>query len=119
VNSRRILEQEQRERLRHAFEDFEQVPFPAGSDDQTVDELRTELAEYDSWAAGLVSSLIGGAPPSQPVSFDAELEARLLAVVREGDAQSVADARRYLDYLGRWRELVELANKLEAEQRRS
>jgi hypothetical protein len=117
VSARRVLEKEQRELLRRAFEEFADVPFPAASGDDRVNELRADLAEYDSWVAGLISTLIGGSVPSQPVKFDADLEARLVALAEGEDARAAADAARYLDYLRGWRELVDLTQSLQAQNR--
>jgi hypothetical protein len=54
----------QREELRRAFEAFTRTPFPpAESDDDEIDELRADLAEYDGHIAGIISTLVGRGKP--------------------------------------------------------
>jgi hypothetical protein len=113
----RILERDDRESLRRAFEDFEKLPFPKGSSSDAADELKAELAQYDGWATGLISSLVGGSEPSQELAFDADLQRRLIELSHSDVPRAASDAARYLDYLGRLRELVELALSLEDKSR--
>jgi hypothetical protein len=109
-----VADDEQRARLRRAFDGFKNIPFPTGSTGESdeLGELHAELVQYDGHIAGLVTTLIGYARPSHPITFDEDLKARLHAAAQRG-GQDAADARRYLDYLEHIRHLVELARPLQ------
>lgn len=96
--------------LERAFAEFERLPLPEDSEDDDAGELHAELAEYDSYVAGLITTLLAGNPvPPDSLQFDEDLKARLEALAREGREPASSDAQKYLRYLEALREILALA----------
>jgi predicted house-cleaning noncanonical NTP pyrophosphatase (MazG superfamily) len=96
--------------LQRAFTIHRERPFPKSSDDDEASELHDELAEYDTFIAGLVSTILNnGDISAYHLEVDADLKARIEKVIEEGRAEAAGDAKQYLEYLAQLEKLVELA----------
>jgi hypothetical protein len=82
---------------------------PFGSHDDAVDELWADVIEYDAWAAGLISRVVGGARPAQELRADPELRARIAEREAGSDPGIAADARALAQYLDELERLIALA----------
>lgn len=101
---------EELKELVQAFEDFKRMPFPEDSDDDEASQLHAELAEYDSFIAGIVSTLLeGGRVSPHLLKFDDDLKTRLEKVARESRQPAASSAEEYLRYLDALRRLIDLA----------
>jgi len=86
------------ERLRAAFERLGERPFPDDSDNDGASQLHAELAEFDGYVAGRVTTLInGGRLSSHELESDRDLKQRLEALAAS-DSPGATDAQKYLDY---------------------
>src|SRR5574341_1719601 len=100
-------------RLRKLFEEFKRIPFPRGAVTDELNEIHGEVAEYDGYIAGLITTLLSRQSiPSGSLFFDAKIQGRLNAIVEQGDLQASEAAKIYLDYLGKLKELIDLGNEI-------
>jgi hypothetical protein len=100
-------------KLKHAFSQMNSIPFPPGSAYEETSVLHAELVFYDTTVAGIITTLINGGHVPQEyehlVQPELELRARLSAAAESKCSEMAADAERYLDYLDRLEQVVELA----------
>jgi hypothetical protein len=86
------------ERLRAAFEMLGERPFPDDSENDQASQLHAELAEFDGYVAGRITTLVnGGRLSSHDLESDRDLKHRL-ETLAASDSPGATDARRYLDY---------------------
>lgn len=98
--------------LKARFENFCELPFPDDSSDDTASQLHAELAEFDGYAAGRISTLInGGRLGRKDLQTDTALGARLKALAGSSLPGS-SDARMYLDQFLELEALLALARDL-------
>jgi hypothetical protein len=88
--------------LPETWEEFRRLPFP----DDSGEEVVQELAEYDGYAAGLVSQVVSGAEPSLPLEIDEALTLRIEAT----------GSTELIDYVRRLNELILAARGEESRQ---
>lgn len=97
------------DRLRVAFAKHEDWPFPDDSSDDSASQLHAELADYDGYVAGRVSTLInGGRLGKGDLKLDMSLKNRL-EDLSNSDSIGSADARAYLEYFHQLEVLLALA----------
>jgi hypothetical protein len=101
---------ERRRALEDALSAFRDVPFPRGSADEELSDAHAELAEYDGYVAGLVTTLLegGDVSPAQ-LAFDDDLRQRF----ERAPAQE--EARRYVEYMDELRRLLDAARAYASE----
>ncbi len=85
-------------KLRVAFEKLGDRPFPDDSSDDNASQLHAELAEFDGYVAGRITTLInGGRLGRKELESDTALRSRL-EVLASSDSPGSADAKAYLEY---------------------
>lgn len=98
------------EELSTAASRFRAVPFPTGSTDERASQLHAELVAYDSYAAGLIESLLGGAKVSpESLRPDTELRANLNELIERGEIPASRDSAEYLRYLNLLEDVMSIA----------
>jgi len=102
--------------LERAFSQKNSIAFPPESDFEETSELHAELALYDTFMAGIITTLIqDGRVPREHARLlrpAPELRARLRVATESECSALAADAVRYLDYLDRLEHVVELAARV-------
>jgi hypothetical protein len=101
------------DQLREAFASHRALPFPPDSTtSEELSDLHAELIEYDGFVAGLVSSLLGGAPvDATKLKHD-----RALGTALECSAETAperSEAQAYLAYYRSLERLLDLAGAQE------
>jgi hypothetical protein len=100
------------EKLRGAFEGLGNQPFPEDSSDDDASQLHAELANFDGYVAGRITTLInGGLLGRTELDSDTILKGRLEALANS-NATGSADAMRYLEYFLRLEALLDLGRDL-------
>lgn len=98
--------------LRAAFEKLGDRPFPDDSDSEDASQLHAELAEFDGYVAGRITTLLsGGRLSSHELQSDKGLRQRLEALA-VSDSPGAADAQRYLDYFAELDALLAVGRSL-------
>jgi hypothetical protein len=107
------------EALQAAWEEWQDKPLPdTESGDDGIADLWSELVDFDSWAAGLVSRVAGvSALWPYEMKADPELRARMEARLNDADPVVVADARALLAYLNELEALIALAQRTREQTR--
>jgi hypothetical protein len=85
--------------LRRAFARLGETGFPDDNGDEQSSQLHAELAQYDSYVAGRITTLLGGGRLS---SSDLEIDGALrrqLTELASSSSSGAAAATRYLAYL--------------------
>ncbi len=101
-------------RLRARFNGLANRPFPDDSSDDTASQLHAELADFDGYVAGRITTLInGGHLERKDLESDIAL-GRRLAELASSDRPGSADARIYLDYFRELDALLASAKDLAA-----
>lgn len=97
--------------LQLAVDALQQMPFPAGSAHEGVDELHAELAEYDGYVAGLAQRALNGERVRlHQLQRDPALRVALESLVRESAEPASHDAARLLTYLNALERVVDAAS---------
>lgn len=100
-------------KLRRAFLDLMELPFPPGSRDRELSELHAELVDYDGFVAGSIWTLLdGGHPSPKNLRHDEDMEKRLARIIASGDEKRAKQAKVYADYLQALHHLLDLAREL-------
>jgi hypothetical protein len=100
------------EGLRAAFEKLRDRPFPDDSDSEDASQLHAELAEFDGYVAGRITTLLSGARlSSHELESDKGLRQRLEALA-VSDSPGAADAHRYLEYFAELDRLLAIGRRL-------
>ncbi len=96
--------------LASSLAEFQREPFPEGSSDDRVDELRAELALFDGHVIGLVTRLLAGDLAARSsLSPDLVLRERMIALARDESATTRRDASALLTYLDQLELLIRRA----------
>lgn len=99
--------------LAQAVEALMQEPFPERSDDETADQLHAELLLYDSRVGDAVMAIANSERvPHDELQFNPDLRASLETLINSGNAIAAADAARYLEYMHKLDELLQLARDI-------
>jgi hypothetical protein len=98
------------EDLRRAFDEFGAIRFPDQSEHDRVWEVHADMAMFDTFVAGSVSSLLSGGQWTNQIKVDPDLEDYLLRIAQE-DGPDAQDARTYLEYVQALNHLVRLAEE--------
>ncbi len=101
------------EKLRGAFARLGDRPFPEDSSDDDASQLHAELADFDGYVAGRITTLInGGLLGRKDLASDATLKRRLEALANNSESAGSGDAKRYLEYFRQLEGLLELGRDL-------
>ncbi len=97
--------------LKETYENFKGVKFPQSPINEALDDLFTNLVQYDSFIAGAIDRVLKGKPLKlNEIYFDHELEKKLkLFVLESGNDKDIKVAISYLQYLEHLRDLVKVA----------
>jgi len=99
-------------RLRAAFERLAQRPFPDDSDYDDASQLHAELAEFDGYVAGRITTLLNGGRLSvREVESDLDLKERLEKLAAS-DSPGATDAQKYLAYFAEIDSLLAVGRSL-------
>jgi hypothetical protein len=115
-----VYEEKVRE-LAKRWDDFYHIPFPASSPDDKANALHSAMALYDTFSAGVVHQVVMGNKPVPEkylayLAPDVELEEEARRIV-DGGGPGAEEARAYLGYLLRFREVLEMASDVDAMRR--
>ena len=98
--------------LRRAFERLRARNFPNDSGDEQSSELHAELAEYDGYIAGRITTLLGGGRlRNSDLKPDDDLRRRLVMLAKSSSL-GAATATKYLAYLDEVDSLLIMARSL-------
>jgi hypothetical protein len=98
--------------LRQAFERLRARDFPNDSGDEQSSELHAELAEYDGYIAGQITTLLGsGRLRNSDLKPDDDLRRRLVLLAKSS-SPGAATATKYLVYLDEIDSLLIMARSL-------
>jgi len=86
--------------LRTSLSDLKRTPFPDDSADAVASQLHAELAEYDGYVAGRITTLLaGGELTLEELGSDDRLKVEIETLAADSASSGSADARKYLEYL--------------------
>jgi hypothetical protein len=82
------------------FNDFINTPFPKAPEDDDLYDIYSDLAEYDSHIAGIVSSLLGGKQVNKSLIFlNNDLEKKINANGNNSELKDIRDYKNRIDKL--------------------
>jgi hypothetical protein len=99
--------------LQAAFEKFSHVKFPEAPSNPKLEEIFTDLVQYDSEIAGCIDKLTKKrAVESSDLYFDEGLAIRLEAfILKSTDKDDIKIANQYLEYLKHLKQLIHVAKE--------
>jgi type II secretory pathway predicted ATPase ExeA len=98
--------------LQQALERLRMLPFPRGITDDRVDELRSDLADFDGYVHGLLRQVLAGQKSlSHPLERDPVLRDALERIRDAGHEPAKAEAIQLLVYLDSLEEAIAIARK--------
>ena len=108
----------QKDQLIQAFQQFKRLPFPSSASNDELNLIHAELAEYDGFIAGTISSLLSGSKFSRGnLKFEQSLADRLENILSTSkDTKVLEQARKYLSYLEAIKNILEEAWRLISNQ---
>lgn len=88
------------------------LPFPQGITDDCVDELRSDLADFDGYIRGLLGQVLAGRQSlSHPLERDPVLRSALERIRDTGHDPAKSEATRLLVYLEALEDAITLAKR--------
>ena len=106
------MDKQRRQELTQLFETFKREPFPQNSSDDRLSELFAELAECETYTAGLIVTVAAGSRVDlQMLQFDEDLKRRIETLSHDRDPSVAAEAAGYLRYLTQLQDLVAVARR--------
>ena len=97
--------------LERVFRKFEDIKFPEGSENEILDNIHDDIAEYDGYVAGIITSILDGHNVDKSkLYFDNNLNDRLLEVINDSDTESAQKAIEYMKYMQELKALIEMAH---------
>lgn len=98
-------------KLSETYKTFRRLKFPKTPTNDILDDIFTDLVQYDSHVAGSVDKLLKGkAIKSTDLYFDIGLEKRIQEFISQAKNQDdLKNAETYLQYLDNLRELIRVA----------
>lgn len=99
-------------KLKTAYDNFRKIPFPEPPIDDELYRIYSELAEFDAYIAGLISSFLKGKKITKSdLQMDENIKKNLINF--ETDNQQTKDeVFEYINYLNKLDELIKMVLNL-------